>query len=170
MVASRDRWNQLLLTWDEVGKTSQSRSFCLNWRPFLEEFPGQSHLLIFLSPQPLAANWDWEWAVGHLVGQCDSETVRRKTSGREDSGGVRQMFSETVRQGGCMTVQQWDKGQCDGGGYQGSIYWKIPSPWGGGNISRCHLGEKIWKVEEKKRENVKAKGRKGKEKGRRGKE
>jgi hypothetical protein len=32
-----------------------------------------------------------------------------------------------------------------------------------GNISRCHLGEKIWKGEEKKEENVKEKGRKGKE-------
>jgi hypothetical protein len=36
-------------------------------------------------------------------------------------------------------------------------------------ISRCHLGEKIWKGEEKKGENVKGKGRKGKEKGRKGK-
>ncbi len=52
---------------------------------------------------------------------------------------------------------------------QGSIYWKIPSPLGGGNISRCHLGEKIWKGEEKKGENVKEKGIKGKEKGRKGK-
>ncbi len=44
------------------------------------------------------------------------------------------------------------------------------SPWGGGNISRGHLGEKIWKSEEKKGENVKEKRRKGKEKGRKGKE
>jgi hypothetical protein len=33
-------------------------------------------------------------------------------------------------------------------------------PPGGGNIGRCHLGEKIWKDEEKKGENVKEKGRK----------
>jgi hypothetical protein len=36
----------------------------------------------------------------------------------------------------------------------------------GGDISRCHLGEKIWKGKEKKEENVKEKGRKEKEKGR----
>ncbi len=30
-----------------------------------------------------------------------------------------------------------------------------PPPWGGGNISQCHLGEKIGKGEEKKGENVK---------------
>ncbi len=45
-----------------------------------------------------------------------------------------------------------------------------PPPGGGGNISRCHLGEKIWKGEEKKGENIKEKGRKGKEKGGKGKE
>ncbi len=43
-------------------------------------------------------------------------------------------------------------------------------PPGGGNISWCHLGEKIWKGQEKKAENVEEKGRKGKEKGRKGKE
>jgi hypothetical protein len=43
-------------------------------------------------------------------------------------------------------------------------------PLGGGNIRRCHLGEKIWKGLEKKAENVEEKGRKGKEKGRKGKE
>ncbi len=37
-----------------------------------------------------------------------------------------------------------------------------PSPGGGENISRCNLGEKIGKAKEKKRENVKDKGRKGK--------
>jgi hypothetical protein len=52
---------------------------------------------------------------------------------------------------------------------QGSIFWKIPLP-GGGNIGRCHLGEKIWKGKEKKGENVKEKGRKRKEKKRKGKE
>ncbi len=36
-------------------------------------------------------------------------------------------------------------------------------PGGGGNISQCHLGEKIWKEQEKKAENVEEKGRKGKE-------
>jgi hypothetical protein len=35
-------------------------------------------------------------------------------------------------------------------------------PWGGG-ISADVIGEKIWKGEEKKEENVKEKGRKGKE-------
>ncbi len=40
----------------------------------------------------------------------------------------------------------------------------------GKNIRQCHLGEKIWKGEEKKGGNVKEKGRKGKEKGRKGKE
>jgi hypothetical protein len=40
----------------------------------------------------------------------------------------------------------------------------------GGNISRCHLGEKIWKGKEKKGENMKEKGGKGKEKGGKGKE
>ncbi len=34
-----------------------------------------------------------------------------------------------------------------------------------GNISQCHLGEKIQKGQEKKGENVKEKGIKGKEKG-----
>jgi hypothetical protein len=43
-------------------------------------------------------------------------------------------------------------------------------PWGGGEISRCHLGEKYEKGEEEKGEHVKEKGRKGKEKGRKGKE
>jgi hypothetical protein len=38
-----------------------------------------------------------------------------------------------------------------------------PPPRGGKNISRCNLGEKIWKGEEKKGKNVKEKGRKGKE-------
>jgi hypothetical protein len=33
----------------------------------------------------------------------------------------------------------------------------------GKNISRCHFGEKVRKVEEKKGENVKEKRRKGKE-------
>jgi hypothetical protein len=37
-------------------------------------------------------------------------------------------------------------------------------PGGGGNIGRCHLGEKICKGEEKKGENVKEKGRKRTEK------
>jgi hypothetical protein len=45
-----------------------------------------------------------------------------------------------------------------------------PPPPGGENISRCHLGEKIWKGIEKKGENVKEKGRKGKENWRKGKE
>ncbi len=45
-----------------------------------------------------------------------------------------------------------------------------PPPEGGGNISRCHLGEKYEKVERKRGQNVKEKGRKGKEKGRKGKE
>jgi hypothetical protein len=43
-------------------------------------------------------------------------------------------------------------------------------PGGGGNIGRCQLGEKIWKGEEEKGENVKEKGRKRKEKERKGKE
>ncbi len=48
---------------------------------------------------------------------------------------------------------------------------KYHPPLGGGkNISRCHLGEKIWKGEKKKGENVKEKGRKGEEKGRKEKE
>jgi hypothetical protein len=42
-------------------------------------------------------------------------------------------------------------------------------PPGGGNISRCHLGGKIWRGEEKKGENVKEKGRQGKENEKRGK-
>jgi hypothetical protein len=44
---------------------------------------------------------------------------------------------------------------------QGSIYWEI-APCPGGNISQCHLR---YKYEKEKRnwENVKEKGRKGKE-------
>jgi hypothetical protein len=45
-----------------------------------------------------------------------------------------------------------------------------PPPWGGKYVSRCHLGEKIYKKKRKRGENVKEKGRKGKEKGRKGKE
>ncbi len=41
---------------------------------------------------------------------------------------------------------------------------KYHPPLGGGDISRCHLAEKIWKGEEKKEENVKEKLRKGEEK------
>jgi hypothetical protein len=44
---------------------------------------------------------------------------------------------------------------------------KSPSPQGG-NISRCNLGEKIWKGGEKKGENIKEKGRKGERKRRKG--
>jgi hypothetical protein len=55
--------------------------------------------------------------------------------------------------------------------YQGSIYWKIRPPPGGGNkYQPMSFGKKIWKGEEKKVENVKEKGRKGKEKWRKGKE
>jgi hypothetical protein len=42
-----------------------------------------------------------------------------------------------------------------------TIYLTLPPGGGGGNISRCHLGEKIIKVEEKKRENVKEKEERG---------
>jgi hypothetical protein len=40
------------------------------------------------------------------------------------------------------------------------IYWKIPPPRGGGDISRCHLDEKIGKGEERKRKKVGKKKRK----------
>jgi hypothetical protein len=53
--------------------------------------------------------------------------------------------------------------------YAGVIYWKYFLP-GAGDISWCHLGEKIWRGEKKIGENVKEKGRKVKEKGRKGKE
>jgi hypothetical protein len=46
------------------------------------------------------------------------------------------------------------------------IYWKIPSSRGR-NISRFHSREKICKGEEKKGENARQKGRKGKEEGKR---
>jgi hypothetical protein len=52
--------------------------------------------------------------------------------------------------------------------FSGLYLGKYPPP--GGNIGRCHLGEKIWKGEGKKGENVKEKGRKRKEKERKGKE
>jgi hypothetical protein len=48
----------------------------------------------------------------------------------------------------------------------------IPPPPGreGKNISRSHLGEKIWEREEKKVENVREQGKRGKKKEERGKE
>jgi hypothetical protein len=54
--------------------------------------------------------------------------------------------------------------------HQGSIYWKIPPPpWGGGEISADVIwGKKYEKVKRKRGENVKEKGRKGKEKEKRG--
>jgi hypothetical protein len=49
------------------------------------------------------------------------------------------------------------------------VYILETPPWPlGGDISQCHLGEKIGKVEEKKVENVKEKGRNGKENEKRG--
>jgi hypothetical protein len=43
-----------------------------------------------------------------------------------------------------------------------TIYLTLPPPRGGrGKYQRCHLGEKIIKVEEKKRENVKEKEERG---------
>jgi hypothetical protein len=53
---------------------------------------------------------------------------------------------------------------------QGCLYIGNSSPGGGGgDISLCHFRQKILKGEEKKRENLKEKGRKGKEKGIKGK-
>ncbi len=52
-------------------------------------------------------------------------------------------------------------------GSQGSIYWKIP-PQGGGLSADVNRGEKYEKVKRKKGENVKEKGRMGKEKERKG--
>ncbi len=50
---------------------------------------------------------------------------------------------------------------------QGSIGKYLPLR-GGRDISRCHLGKKIWKGYEQKRESVKEKGRMGKENEKRG--
>ncbi len=49
---------------------------------------------------------------------------------------------------------------------QGSIFWKIPPPPGGGvkNIGRCHLGEKNMKRRREKRGKCKRKRKKEKRK------
>ncbi len=62
--------------------------------------------------------------------------------------------------GKCDLLLTWNEGPNIS---QGSIYWKILPPRGR-NISRCHLGEKISKGQEKKEERGK-KQREGEVKG-----
>jgi hypothetical protein len=68
-------------------------------------------------------------------------------------------FEYLIYSGGSILKNRYIPGQ-------GSIYWKIPPPLGGGGKISADViwGKKYEKVERKRGENIKEKGRKGKEK------